>query len=685
MADAITGRSAGGSIPMTDQRSFGDEGRKGLIIKMSLTPIDDPVSGSGMMHRVLADTLQKEGYDVVVIEANGKPNGLGDTQYRVETLLFDGTQDNPYFAKHQHLYADQHTSLPFNFPGFTAGLATSSLKFADLKPNQLGSYLMASGWAFRSAALVYGQPSMAWNGHAWIQNYITGSAPTIFTVHGTASNPRYGAPAHSFRPIVNEGLASSYMAIAPSHLEFDNVTALGMPADRVTVMPNGYNESVFSLSDPIEDLPAYRRDLIAERINGVDLSSLDPSSKWVLFVGRAAHAKGLDLLLEAFSRVLIQEPNTNLIIIGGGNFDGIVTEGDKKLNLYSLAEELGIKERVFFTGAMPQEKTARFLDAADIGAYSSRSESFGLTLAEAFAKGLRCVASRNDGYQFIVDQYDGPENDVARMVPNDDIRLPEVREAAKLRIGTLTDYSEDIRTAAVEYIDGASVEVLNRRYNASSVSSATELADGVLKFVSQQRAIDGIADGLVIELGEDPAVRRSRGEIASRFAASKFTITKVMEEGFKIVDAAKRAEEYRSPHWDLKDGERGEVGPMRQERLDNIKMDGDVARAFAKLRDGIGTDQFGKYWRSFNTLVTRFFGHADLMHPIDLEAVPNFPRYPNSIFRELARVAGVTEGDMVRVMVEVDKTPHDALTGPAKGRDVRLERGRVETLARQAK
>ena len=669
MADAINGRSAGGQVPMVDQRSFGDKGRKGLIIKMSLTPIDDPVSGSGMMHRVLAETLQSEGYDVVVIEANGKPNGLGDMSYRVETIQFDGRRDNPYFAKHPEYYEDLRPSVPYNFPGFTAGLATSSLKFADLNPRQLGSYLMATGWAFRSAALVYGQPDAVWNGHAWVHNFITGAVPTLFTVHGTASNPRYGAPSLPYRPIVNEGLDSAYMAIAPSHLEYDNVTNLGMSTDRVTVMPNGYNDKVFTPGDKIEDMPEYRRSLIAESINGVDLRALDPNSKWILFVGRAAHVKGLDLLLEAFAQVLIKEPNANLIIVGGGNFERIITEDGGTQNLYSIAEQLGVRDRIFFTDAMGQKDTARFLEAADVPVYPSRSESFGLTAVEAMAKGKVPVLTSNEGYSYIVNQYEGDPLDVARMVPNDDVSLPEVRSEAILRIGELTDYSEKIRSAAVEYVEGTSLEMLAKTYDAGTVRSATELADGILKYVAQQNAINGIADGIVVELGEDLQSREKRGEIASSFAKENFTISGVVRrQAMPIVESAISDPNYRSSQWNVIEGDRGEVSAERQARLDAIKMDGDVKRAFARLRDNINTDQFGKHWRTFNTLVTKYFGHTDLLYPISLEAIPSFATHPNSIFMEVARIAGVPEAEMVRVMAEVEKAPYDVLIAPVKGR-----------------
>ncbi len=675
MTDAIGSSSSGGKKLMTEERTFGEEGGRGLIIKMSLTPIDDPVSGSGMVHRVLAETLQAEGYDVVVIEANGKPNGLSSTNYRIETIQFDGRESNPYFEKHSELYKDLHPALPFNFPGFTGGLATSSLKFEELNPSQLGSYLMVSGWAFRSAALVYGQPDAVWNGHAWIHNFITGSVPTLFTVHGTASNPLYGAPSLPYRPIVNEGLDKAYKAVPPSDFEFDNITKLGMEARRTQVMPNGYNDKAFKLNEDVGDMLEYRRELIEKRINDIDLEALDPNSKWIIFVGRATYVKGVDLLLEAFAQVLAEQPNTNLIIAGGGDFGKIALGNNEFQNLHSIADQLGIGDRIFFTGSLEQSETALFLDAVDVSVYPSRSESFGLTAVESMAKGVVPVLTGNNGYSYVVDQYEGDPADVARMVPNDDVRLPEVRERAIKRISELTDYSEEIRSVAIKYVEG---DPLLGPYDEKVVRSAKELADSILEYVAQQNAIDGIAAGITLELNEDPKKRRERGKIASEFARTNFSITKVVRDSaIPMIEAGIADSAYKSSRWGIVGGERGEIGVKRQERLDAIRMDLDVKRAFARLRDGMGTDQFGKRWRAFNTLVTKYFGHADLKHPIALDAIPDFAAYPNSIFREVARISGVTESEMCEVMAEVEKMPYDQLIKPLPDSVRGLEKGRT--------
>ena len=63
--------------------------------------------------------------------------------------------------------------------------------------------------------------------------------------------------------------------------------------------------------------------------------------KVVLFVGRLIDIKNLDFLLNAFSQILDEYPNAELLLVG---------EGDRRNVLEDLAFCLGIKEKVHFLG-----------------------------------------------------------------------------------------------------------------------------------------------------------------------------------------------------------------------------------------------------------------------------------------------------------------------------------------------
>ena len=61
--------------------------------------------------------------------------------------------------------------------------------------------------------------------------------------------------------------------------------------------------------------------------------------------------------------------------------------------LHSLTAELGIADDVVFVGGIPLEQTVRFYQAADVFAYPSFNETFGLPILEAMACGCPVVTS----------------------------------------------------------------------------------------------------------------------------------------------------------------------------------------------------------------------------------------------------------------------------------------------------
>lgn len=89
-------------------------------------------------------------------------------------------------------------------------------------------------------------------------------------------------------------------------------------------------------------------------------------------IGRLAWEKGYDLLLLAFKQVLERTPNAFLILVG---------DGPEEKNLKSLARNLGITERIIFTGY--RTDIPSLLSIFDIFVISSRTESFSLAALEA--------------------------------------------------------------------------------------------------------------------------------------------------------------------------------------------------------------------------------------------------------------------------------------------------------------
>ena len=112
--------------------------------------------------------------------------------------------------------------------------------------------------------------------------------------------------------------------------------------------------------------------------------------KVVLYVGRLEPLKGVDILIEALSR-LDDQTGIRLMVVGGS------LEGGELPRLKSWAEQLGLGANVTFTGSVDQSKLPLYYNAADVFALPSYYESFGLVALEAMACGTPVVASRVGG------------------------------------------------------------------------------------------------------------------------------------------------------------------------------------------------------------------------------------------------------------------------------------------------
>ena len=105
-----------------------------------------------------------------------------------------------------------------------------------------------------------------------------------------------------------------------------------------------------------------------------------------MFIGRLdPWQKGLDMLIEAFSRAAPQE---GLLVLVGPDCRG------SRAALEGLAKEHGIGAHVVFPGALFGEDRGRLLAAADVFVHPSRWEGLSLSVLSAAASGKPCLITR---------------------------------------------------------------------------------------------------------------------------------------------------------------------------------------------------------------------------------------------------------------------------------------------------
>ncbi|KAF2780626.1 glycosyltransferase family 4 protein [Streptomyces sp. OM5714] len=115
----------------------------------------------------------------------------------------------------------------------------------------------------------------------------------------------------------------------------------------------------------------------------------------VVCVSRLVPRKGQDTLIRAMPRILAAEPDTVLLIVGGGPYEK---------DLRRLATETGVAASVHFTGPVPWSELPAHYGAGDVFAMPCRTrrggldvEGLGIVYLEASATGLPVVAGDSGG------------------------------------------------------------------------------------------------------------------------------------------------------------------------------------------------------------------------------------------------------------------------------------------------
>lgn len=116
----------------------------------------------------------------------------------------------------------------------------------------------------------------------------------------------------------------------------------------------------------------------------------------VLAIGRLARNKGYDLLIQGFALVARRHPDASLYLAVGGT-SSTSHEQEILQDLQLEVERTGLKDRVCFSGFIPEDRLADYYRAADVFVLSSRYEPFGMTAIEAMACGAPTVVTVHGG------------------------------------------------------------------------------------------------------------------------------------------------------------------------------------------------------------------------------------------------------------------------------------------------
>ena len=158
----------------------------------------------------------------------------------------------------------------------------------------------------------------------------------------------------------------------------------GIPADKITVIPNAVDLSLFRFTATADTGLLQKYGLTRGKTLG--------------FAGSFYAYEGLDTLLRAMPMVLRDVPEARLLLLGGG---------PQEADLQALAAELGLENIVHFTGRVPHSEMTRYYSAMDVMAYPRISRRLTelvtpLKPLEAMAMGKLVVASDVGGHRELI-------------------------------------------------------------------------------------------------------------------------------------------------------------------------------------------------------------------------------------------------------------------------------------------
>ena len=199
--------------------------------------------------------------------------------------------------------------------------------------------------------------------------------PAILTVHDLTPSlfPNQYTRSHRFLTdrTIKRSLSRGDHFIAISNCTSRDLQQVyGVPEERVSVVYNGFD--------------AHRVDVSANR--AADLRArYELPERFVAFVGMITRRKNLPTLVRAFRLIADDVPEVGLVLAGR---DGLGAS-----EVRAAVRDCGLERRVRFTGYVPGDDGPALMQMADVFAFPSIYEGFGLPPLEAMVQGTPVVAS----------------------------------------------------------------------------------------------------------------------------------------------------------------------------------------------------------------------------------------------------------------------------------------------------
>jgi glycosyltransferase involved in cell wall biosynthesis len=206
-----------------------------------------------------------------------------------------------------------------------------------------------------------------------------GPVPAVCTIHDVTpiTMPSHSTTVSAFQRVLLKGCARFSRTIITSSecSKRDIVTHLGVPEEKVVVIHDGSDQSLFNTTSP--DMPA----LAALR------ARLGIEKPYLLHHGTIQPRKNLKRLIQAFRLMLTNNADLDfdLVLVGG--------RGWASDEIVNAAAESNGRGRVILAGILDDIDLALLIKGATLAVVPSLYEGFSLSMVEAMACGVPTIAS----------------------------------------------------------------------------------------------------------------------------------------------------------------------------------------------------------------------------------------------------------------------------------------------------
>ncbi|GGE35553.1 glycosyltransferase family 4 protein [Streptococcus himalayensis] len=245
--------------------------------------------------------------------------------------------------------------------------------------------------------------------------------PVVHTYHTQYEDyVHYIAKGVLIRPSMIKYMARGFMSeldgvICPSEIVYDLLVKYKVKTEK-RIIPTGIELAKFERPEILAEHRAQLREKLG----------IAPKTTMLLSLSRISYEKNIQAVLAALPTVLEEQVDVCLVVAGDGPY---------LADLKEQASQLGIADKVIFTGMIAPSETALYYKAADFFVSASTSETQGLTYLESLASGTPIIAHGNPYLDHVInDKIFGTlyyqERDLAGAILEAIVATPDMDESA---------------------------------------------------------------------------------------------------------------------------------------------------------------------------------------------------------------------------------------------------------------